>query len=142
MLTLLDMDIISRHARSILLWQLGTGTGEHSPSSEPLIQSVFSHRGRFCRDGRRVGRGQQEQVVALRSIDKSVIDWKCSPEATLFNRESFSQEAPGGTPPGAAWSAWQAGNECLIYLPLHNPAHELPLPDNIRLLYLTVFPSS
>ena len=106
-LTLLDMDIISRHARSILAWQLSTGTGEHSPSSEPLIQSVFSHRGRFGRDGRRVGRGQQEQVVALRSIDKSVIDWKCSPEATLFNRESFSQEAPGGVPPGAAWSARQ-----------------------------------
>jgi hypothetical protein len=44
-LTLLGMDIISRHARSILAWQLSTVTGEHSPSSEPLIQSVFSHRG-------------------------------------------------------------------------------------------------
>jgi hypothetical protein len=38
----------------------------------------------LCRDRRRVGRGQQEQVVALRSIDKSVIEWKCSPEATPF----------------------------------------------------------
>jgi hypothetical protein len=105
---------VARHGHYLPSREIDPGTAAQYRNRQSTALQVsrlsnpcFSHRGRFGRDGRRVGRGQQEQVVALRSIDKSVIDWKCSPEATLFNRESFSQEAPGGVPPGAAWSAWQ-----------------------------------